>query len=88
MEEENKQTEEQEQEQEQPEANKSLLEKTIEEREKTEKMLAELKLENDRREKLTSENMLAGSAGGNVPPKEPRELTAKEYKDKVLRGEI
>lgn len=34
-----------------------------------------------------AEFLLAGTAGGNVKSA-PKELTPKEYKDKVMRGEI
>lgn len=53
----------------------------------------EIKAENDRREailkeeqKLRAEQMLAGTAGGRVEPKEPKQETAKDYAKRVMSG--
>jgi len=47
----------------------------------------ELKTENDRLEKLQSEQLLAGTAGGNVTPEPKKELTDVEYAEAMERGE-
>ena len=59
------------------------------------KVRDEIKAENDRREeilkqeqKLQSEKMLAGTAGGHVEAEKPKEETPKEYSDKVMAGEV
>jgi hypothetical protein len=62
---------------------------------KAEKVLADLKAENDRREKLLadeqrlqSERILSGSAGGRVEPKAPEKISNIEYANKLMRGEV
>lgn len=45
----------------------------------------ELKLENERSEKLASERLLSGTAGINEPV-EKKEETAVEYKDRILKN--
>lgn len=59
------------------------------------KVRDEIKAENDRREriladeqKLHAERMLAGTSGGNIPVVAPKEETAQEYAQKVLKGEV
>ena len=43
----------------------------------------ELKAENDRKEKLQSEELLSSSAGGKVEPTPPKEETPKEYNERI-----
>jgi hypothetical protein len=59
------------------------------------KVRDEIKAENDRREeilqneqKLRSEQLLAGTGGGNVPPEKPKKLTDEEYAEAMDRGEV
>lgn len=66
----------------------SLYEKTINERKKVETVLAELKAENERRERLMSEELLGGDTGGNQKPQPPKEDTPTEYVDKIMNGEF
>ena len=48
-----------------------------------------LKSENDRKEKIQAESLLASSAGGGIKePQMKRDETPKEYKDRILRGEM
>ena len=59
------------------------------------KIRDEIRAENDRREKiladeqkLQAEKMLGSSAGAQIPQAEPKVETAKEYAEKVMRGEV
>ena len=59
------------------------------------KVRDEIKAENDRREqilaneqRLQAQRMLGSSAGSQITPVAPKVDTAKEYADKVMRGEI
>ncbi|HEC66898.1 MAG TPA: hypothetical protein ENI23_16610 [bacterium] len=47
-----------------------------------------LKTENEKKEKLQSEELLSSSAGGKVEATPPKEETPKEYKDRVMSGEL
>jgi len=60
-----------------------------------EKKLEEMRAENERMEKNISElkqlkaiDALGGKTDAGVQPAEPKEETPKEYKDKVMKGEI
>ena len=48
----------------------------------------ELKAENDRKEKIQAEGLLAGTGGGGVEPEPKKEMTPEEYKDSIMKGEI
>ena len=59
------------------------------------KLRDEIKAENDRREKiladeqkLQAERMLGSSAGAQIPVVAPPVETAKDYANKVMKGEI
>lgn len=59
------------------------------------KVRDEIKAENDRRanllaeeQKLRAENMLASTSGGNIPITPPKVETAKEYAERVMKGEV
>lgn len=59
------------------------------------KVRDEIKAENDRRaqilveeQKLHAEKMLGSSAGAQIPITPPKIETAKEYADRVMKGEI
>lgn len=63
--------------------------------EQAEKLRDEIKAENDRREKLLqeeqklhAERLLTGTAGAHIEAKPAPVETAKEYAEKVLKGEI
>lgn len=63
--------------------------------EKTEKVVKELKAENDRREKqieelskLKARDILGGRTEAGVQPAPPKELTPLEYLEKLEKGEI
>lgn len=63
--------------------------------EEAKKLRDEIRAENDRREKilaneekLQAEKLLGSSAGQQIPIVPPKVDTAKEYADKVLKGEI
>jgi len=63
--------------------------------EEAKKIRDEIRAENDRREKLLAEDqklqaekMLGSSAGAQLPVVEPKVETAKEYAEKVMRGEV
>ena len=63
--------------------------------EEAKKVRDEIRAENDRREailkqeqNLQAERMLAGTAGGRVEPQAPREETAKEYADRVMKNQV
>lgn len=55
---------------------KSILEKIAKEKE-------ELKVENDRKEKLQSNELLSSTAGSHIEPKPAVEETPKEYRDRI-----
>lgn len=65
---------------------KSLIEQHREEREKMEKAVAAMKIENDRREKMIGEAELGGKGFANLNKNEPKEKTAKDYSKDVLAG--
>lgn len=63
--------------------------------EEAKKVMEAIKAENDRRErilaeeqKLHAERILAGTNGGNVPPQPVKEETAKEYAERVMKGNV
>lgn len=63
--------------------------------EEAKQVLAEMRAENDRREqllqrdeRLRAEQVLSGKADAGQAPPAPKEETAKEYKDRVMRGEL
>ena len=43
----------------------------------------ELKAENDRKEKLQTDEMLGGTGGGHIKEQEKKEETPKEYNDRI-----
>lgn len=47
-----------------------------------------LKVENDRKEKIQAESLLAGTGGGNIPVEAPKEETPAEYAKKIMGGEL
>lgn len=48
----------------------------------------ELRQENDRKEKIQANEMLGSSAGGHIEPTSAKEETAKEYSDRVMKGDL
>lgn len=56
--------------------------------EEIKKEKAELILENAKKEKLISDNLLSGSSGGHIEPKKPTRLTDIEYAEALQRGEV
>lgn len=70
----------------QEEVKPSVIEEVRKIRDDIFKARDELKAENDRKEKLIAESMLAGTAGGAMPKQEPKVETPKEYAERMLRG--
>ena len=52
-------------------------------RDEIKKEKEELKAEREKLEKVQSENLLSGTAGGNVPVTPPKEETPKDYNDRI-----
>lgn len=65
----------------------SIIERANAAREGAEKVLQELRAENDRKERLMAEERLAGT-GGRPQVQQPKEETPKEYMDKVMSGKV
>ena len=48
----------------------------------------DLKAENERKEKIQANEMLGSSAGGHIEAEPPKEETAKEYAERVMKGDL
>lgn len=57
-------------------------------RDDIQKQKEELKAENDRKQKIQSEELLGSSAGGHVEAKQMPPETPQEYAKKVISGEL
>ena len=79
--------EEKSEEEETPQEYKSPIEQAREVADRMEKTTEDLRKENDRREKIMAEDMLAGKAEGGQGNQREEE-TPQEYKDRLLRGEL
>jgi len=64
-----------------------IIERARENAERVEKATAELKAENDRREKIMARQALGGETSGR-PPEEKKEETPEEYAKRVMKGEL
>lgn len=64
-----------------------LLETVRAEREKADKVLIELRAENDRKERLIAEEKLGGITSGRIEDK-PKIETPLEYKNRILSNRI
>lgn len=65
-----------------------VIERAREERERMEKVLGELRTENDRKEKIQAREALGGSSEAGVKSEEPKKLTDQEYAEALERGEV
>jgi len=65
-----------------PEKSVSIVDEAKAIRDEIVKAKEELKAENDRKEKIQSEEMLGGTSGGSVEVK-PKEETPKEYRERI-----
>lgn len=52
------------------------------------KAIAEMKAENDRREQLKADELLSGSAGGQVQAEVAKEETPEEYAKRILKNNV
>jgi len=70
-----------------PESSLSIVDEAKKIRDEILSAKEDLKAENDRKEKLQAESMLASTGGGKDPEPMKRHETPKEYKDRIMRGE-
>jgi hypothetical protein len=68
--------------------NPTLIETANQSAERLENVLKSLKDENDRTERLQGQARLMGRTPGPPQEEKPKEETPKEYKDRVMRGEL
>ena len=66
----------------------SVLDEAKATKEALDKATATAKAEADRLERLRSDQLLAGTAGARVEPTPPKQETAKEYAERLERGEF
>ena len=66
----------------------SIVEEAAKIRDDMFKIKEELKAENERKEKIQSEQMLGSSAGGYVENKAPKPLGDKDYAEAYEKGEV
>jgi len=66
----------------------SVLDEAKATKEALDKATASAKAEADRLERLRSEQLLSGTAGARVEPTPPKVETAKEYAQRLERGEF
>ena len=65
-----------------------VIERAREERERMDATLKALRKENDRREKIQAYDKLGGKSEGAAQEEVKKEETPKEYKDRIMRGEV
>lgn len=65
-----------------------VIERAREERERMEKVKDELKIENDRRERIQARDALGGSSEAGIKSEEPKKLTDQEYAEALEKGEV
>ena len=69
-------------------SNEGLLEKAERVRDENKKLLEDLRVENEKAEKLRARELLGGKSD-NAPNEEAKkEETPQEYKDRVMRNEV
>ena len=57
-------------------------------RDEIRKEKVELKMQNDRKEKLQTDELLSSTAGGNIAPVEKPKETDEEFTERVEKGEV
>ena len=67
---------------------RSILERVSEERQRSEKILEDMKVERSKLEELHANIKLGGESGGQIPVEKKEEISEKEYAEKALSGEL
>jgi len=68
--------------------NMSIIDQAREAAQLLREQLGQLKIENDRLEKLRAATILGGKSEAGQPPAKPKELSDKEFAEKALRGDF
>ena len=72
----------------QPMEPQSIVDEARQLRDENKRIVEEMRVENDRRERLAAQNMLGGVTEGGVPPRKEPEVTPQEYAKNVLEGKV
>ena len=72
----------------QPKEPLSVVDEARNLRDENKKIVEEMRIENDRREKLAAQSMLGGVTDGGLPAQKEPEITPEQYAQMALEGKV